>query len=889
MEMGKSLWTRPLSGAGACLLSAAPPLVMVLATTLIGAWMFVGIGGPPFIQRTLALPWFSFGPAIMIARGQGFQEVALAECPEVSAFLNQETASLDVARLPDLLPTQALHFHHGQHLYLLYTIGLAWRWFGISWLTLKVLLLAFYTMLFPIAYGLFRLGMNRVLSAAGAMLFLMTPFMFDMVLEPRDFLKAPFILAMMLLIGHVVRKSVKFRALLGLAAALGLVVGVGLGFRHDIRICLIPCIFALACCPRGDKRRPHLQRVAGVVVFLVSYMVFSWPVRNAYIESGTPSHDVVMGLATRLEDRLGLERASYERQYHFRDCLAWATVNAYARRALDQEQPLHDDTPEQEQAGRQLVIDVVKTFPADMLLRAYATVLWVLSGAFWPYPDLAPPPHACLQRYGVLCAVAALLILSAQSTRLAGTVLVLSLYFFGYICIQFQYRHAFHLAFVLLWIVGFLIHQALRVLSYTLRGGGGGGAVALLWPPSRWWRAPALRRMLFFAVAATAAILAPLWAARAYQTRTVSRLADKYAAAALRALEVEARPKDDAVLFHLREPLESQFCRPESHDRRYRDDQLAVELQASLERREVQIVYAASDGLPDSLSWTLTIEPTGAEGTARLFFPVYDTPRNSGARWSRFVGVALPRAHENEFRGLYKVTHEEQFPRALIFTLPADRRMLRPYQTLTWGHERLTRYNMLPLRVEEFPFYRAFEAANLRAAGRYPLSKQLYRDGLTSWPTNLTWLVGLGETLAAEGDWEGAATVFRSGIDSDPAYYVPYRHLYELLLRHCSAENRLAEWREVLGDYSAFGPAHRYLALTLDEAGDTTAAVDALRKAVELDPCDGEAFAILGALLRKAGRTEEAMAAYHAALELRPRDLAIRQRLDELLAERRAG
>src|SRR2546427_4547732 len=93
---------------------------------------------------------------------------------------------------------------------------------------------------------MFRLATNRLNAAAGVLILTVSPIQLRFLPQLRDYAKAPFILTLILILGLLVVRPFTRRSLLTLATAYGAVMGVGLGFRNDLLINVLPFIATVA-------------------------------------------------------------------------------------------------------------------------------------------------------------------------------------------------------------------------------------------------------------------------------------------------------------------------------------------------------------------------------------------------------------------------------------------------------------------------------------------------------------------------------------------------------------------------------------------------------------------------------------------------------------------
>ena len=220
--------------------------------------------------------------SVMIATGRGFVEplegddaqARYPEAPELTRFLRRETMHLSPNQIPgDFRTHQPSGNWAYRHRYLFCTIGVLWRVFGISWHVVTAFRIVLYCAMIGAIFGLMRLGMGRFWSAAGTFFLAVIPFILSESHNVRDFGKGPFILIAILAIGYLIKHPVRRAVFFGLATLLGLVIGVGVGFRADVLVCLPPALFALACCRRARAGSAVGERLAALGLLSVSFLV----------------------------------------------------------------------------------------------------------------------------------------------------------------------------------------------------------------------------------------------------------------------------------------------------------------------------------------------------------------------------------------------------------------------------------------------------------------------------------------------------------------------------------------------------------------------------------------------------------------------------------------
>src|SRR5262249_14961939 len=130
------------------------------------------------------------------------------------------------------------------------------------------------------------------------------------------------------------------------------------------------------------RGRQHVPLKSGAAAaYLAAFIVALSPMLSIYKTGGGNSsqHLIVLGLGEPFTEALGIDTGSlYEWSYDYRDEFAHAMIGGYADRRLGQHKYLEMYGAEYDRAGSQYLADLAETFPADMLLRVYASSLRIL-------------------------------------------------------------------------------------------------------------------------------------------------------------------------------------------------------------------------------------------------------------------------------------------------------------------------------------------------------------------------------------------------------------------------------------------------------------------------------------------------------------------------------
>lgn len=618
-------------------------------------------------------------PAVMLATGHGFINPPVDEVPGLREFLHDTSgkAAFVPSGVLHEFSTATLDTYQRYHRYLVFAMGCVWRVLGVSWDSARFLAIAIYLASVAGVYGCLRLGMNAWWSLLGALLFAWSPLALDNLYNIRDFSKVPFLIAAIGIAGWLIRGPGRPQSYWIAAALLGLILGVGTGFRRDVMTAIPPVLLAiLLTAPAGPWRRWSV-RAGGAAVFSLMFLAVSSPVLFAFYERGSAVyHDILMGMAANLDPELALRHADYQRIPIKHDFYVNVAANAHARAARPGEGVDYDNlfgNPPLSRT-RMYLQHWVTTYPADMALRGVAALLAISRGIspgnhVWPGPLTSHLSFA-----GPWYALAALYLaartLGIGRASLAAFVLA---YFCAITCLQFEARHALHLG--MLPIAGMLLTwRWLMRAALNARASGSR-------PPA----GERPRAALGFAAAVLAAPLLVWVIALPWQLHQVRALESRLGKATLHSIPVQVvahenwiwRLPADAIAPAIPDPTEDiTFARP---------NYLMIEVAAGAGPVPVALRFDASSGFED-YSMILSID-TGAHAQEEPLRYYFNAPECVGdLLFARFVGVGLPPAQAGLFGGLYRVDFEGRFdspPNALL----NGGEMRRRIQTLAPGFQ----------------------------------------------------------------------------------------------------------------------------------------------------------------------------------------------------------
>ena len=688
--------------------------------TVVGALYYLSFIKLEDRSRTpMRPPIVQIDTAVMVACGKGFARQP-GPPPSLTRFIQMRVDSFDCADLPANRPPGKASGMAHKHRYSLYTIGLSWLVSGrVSWSGLAPLFGVFFGMVVALVYGLFRLGMGRVLATIGCVILTLSPFHLVHLPLFRDYSKAPFILALILIIGWIGTRRISNTALLVLSAVAGTMLGIGFGFRADMPIVMPPFFITLLFFVPGWTWARIRLKIVALLLFMGCFLLAGWPMVQRRAANNRLVHAALIGATEDRVSRIGLTSPLYSLggDGPQKDRYIDTTVKANARRNHGPQPAIH-----YKQMSSEYYKAIIKHFPADMLLLGYASTLKILNLPFMnptEYSSLPntgiylPDQHApagvdnsairafyyrwtgmltTLSGLSPLLVLITFLLVFARGSRPAALLLLCLLYFGSYPSIQFETRHVFHLEFISLWMLGFIVQQAARQIRLLAPYGQRRTWRERLSLPKAWWR-PALRRVVAPALGLVLILLGPLYILRMVQKWHMNDVLQAYADANIAPLRVNTvsvnshaslvAPPDSALQTTVGDPLHTEYLMAEFSTRRC--DYSSVDF---VVRYREPVAYLAGRpayrfGLPLwdlSQRWTVHLSEE-AQQTSRVFFPVYQMP----SLGVEFGGLEMPSAQVDCLKGLYRIQDLDQLPlpTGFIINLPPDWKERPHYKVLT--------------------------------------------------------------------------------------------------------------------------------------------------------------------------------------------------------------
>ena len=659
---------------------AALLLVLTVSMAVASTYLSAHAQRSPYLLKY-------YGTAVMVAKGHGFVQPLPEASTPLSAFLENKRTAVKPEEIPDDIKTTSPSQFEFIHRHAMNVLGWWWRFFGISWAALDGLLALMFGITCACAYGVLRLGMGRLLALALVTAFLFSPAMLYILPQFRDFSKAPFIVAMILLTGLPIRYRLPWPHWLLSALGLGLTLGVGLGFRQDLLVVLpIACIATLFFWA-GPWRETLLLRLASVALLLAAFWLAGASILGAARNGANSSHNVVLGFATVYEEAMDLE-APYQTGHLYRDAFAHTSISAYNLFHSPGEKGAAYWSGEYEPAGRHYLWAIARTFPYDLLRRALRAeeiilgdspfTLDLFERAFYPQPEYLEEVQnermawfGRLRHAGLALAIVTYFVLAAVRLRWALSVAFIVSALTGYTSLQFHVRHYFPYELFFFFALGFLLHALYVAATLHWRPG---LAEHLFGPkprihPTHW---PALKRMAWAARIAVVTLAVPLLAAAYVQHAQVGRLYESYAHAARTPLEMDAASSPKGPLLK-----PANFLPPESasaRDKAFRVQPgvLAVQVRTGAAPYRLEFVYDADSALND-FGQFVTVPATPKIEDWWVYVPIYQTTDSYfGGGQRRFAGIRAHGAPNGAVRKVYALDNPAELPLLLTLAAPGD-------------------------------------------------------------------------------------------------------------------------------------------------------------------------------------------------------------------------
>lgn len=609
-------------------------VVLTAAAIVVGRGYVNGLVGsgfqPQFYQN-------EFGPAVMLACGHGYRNPSTERIPALQAFLATRTGRMSCADLPPAIETAPLTGPQATWKYLLGAAAAVW-WAGgdISWAALQRLSGIMLALTVVASYAAFRLASGPGLSAFAAMLVMTSPVHLRHLPHLRDYSKAPFMIAIGVILAVLVTKRMAMRPLILWSLGFGVMLGIGTGFRNDLLIVAPAFVVAGVFGAMRSDSRKGVRTIAALAAAGFGFFAAASPVLGAYSQGGGASmpHVALLGLAGQFDQALRVEPSPvYALGHSYSDSVVAAIVSDTAVRRQGHNTPIATYDAAYDRASNLLARTVFEFMPADLWLRGLSSMLMVVQLPSSSSEDVEGPPglsgtpqrlfewraRQVRGRQTVILTLVGLAFL-AGAVMSPGPTLVLFLltaYMAAYPALQFHDRHFFHLNVISLAAIAYLGSTMWRLAS----------VLASARRPQL-DRAALLRtagRATAVAALAAAVLILPLLVLRAYQHRQLVPLIAAYESAPRERL---ATTEHDGEAGEVVVELGSlpAAARAAEHLHTVQSELIVAEFSASrcgAHEIAIGIGYDSSSGVSEFDRQRIVRRPLAAPDSIQVFFPAY--------------------------------------------------------------------------------------------------------------------------------------------------------------------------------------------------------------------------------------------------------------------------
>lgn len=698
-------------------------------------------------------------PSIMFACEKGFINVNPLEIPHLRAFLDFNEQTFASENIPQQFRKIDWDTYQQYHRYLLYSVGWVWWLFGVSWDVLRWFLVCLFILTVLIVYAIARVYLPAIFALVVGFFFSISQIPVIILPILRDFARAPFILAVLLILFCLVEtKRTTFRFIV-LCFLSGLTCGIGIGFRRDLLMFLLLSVFILLLLPKTENVPKIHIRFAGILIVLITFLIVSYPILQSFHKFGTLGwHDTLMGFGTDHDDLAGLKRTNYERISKYDDLLvsAMADVYSFYHKDINDYELYINKNPELQKWN--LFLAYLYWFPADILTRIYSAIARTLDRIMTIGLPINP--------YRALLSFAILILFIAVDLRKGLCFALILLYTMTIQTLQFNFRHNFYLTFI-----PYLLYSLL--LYWMLTG------IYNLWKNRKNKLKDNIEKLQFicfrFVIISFTVVffsIGILIVARQIQSYQVSQIYKSYHDAELIPLSFESIKTQDGTLYHIEKPLSLLF--PEMYRVRpsFSINILVLDFYINKFPASFETIY---DGIND-FSKNLTIihnqtDESSAPTWVRYFLPVYENMVDPKTNWNRFVGIKINEPDKLELRSAFKVCDVEKIPLYINYYFTKDE-LPELFQKIAPYSKNLINPCWKPYAVPQSKLVIS-EATKTFQSGDIKKASEMLKEAMEQEPFLMMYGLTLCELYEQLGDIEQTKSLYIQLISKYPHDLIP--------------------------------------------------------------------------------------------------------------------
>lgn len=398
------------------------------ATTRIIRWGQIEIKTP---YNKMLYYQNRFAAAVGEACGYGFKPYAIESAKD---FLNQKEGELDCNNFKEI---KGIFTPIGR--YLVYSVGLWWKIFGVSWKSASNYFLTIYGLTLIFLFCIYRFVSNNLLAAI-ATLITGNVYLHQLLIGPRDFLTAFFFCGVVLLSLIIICRKCSRKKLFLIAFFGGFFCGIGIGFKSDVTALIVLFIFSI-CFSNiiSDSIRERLRCIfCAIMVFLATVYCAVLPLVNA----NTTYAVIIEGLSLSFTNDLGLTTHHlYSLIPFYNDYYTLDIVNKYATTLL------HKATIKDMHGNKlyylyskKYYFQYLSVFTADFFVRLISSSRLLLSGTISYFGSYQG------SLYCIFISLIGFFFLLARNIRVGLVAFLVTIGACSYCVLQFHIRHNFYLS-----------------------------------------------------------------------------------------------------------------------------------------------------------------------------------------------------------------------------------------------------------------------------------------------------------------------------------------------------------------------------------------------------------------------------------------------------------
>lgn len=445
------------------MLSLASPKKTIFAyVLLISAASFLSYQKIAIEKQQGSFYQTEFAPAALWALGHGYnQPKSWDEMPDLSQFLSGKLKTFPAKNINKIIFSvkPPNRFQEASY-YLMLSAGLCWKLLGFSWENLWPVYVALYTISAVAVFHIFRAFLPYNFSLVAALLFIFSPLQLEMLPHLRDYSKAPFLLSSIAIIFSLILNKYNSKKYLLISAFLGLVVGVGCGFRMDLIIIIPLYIFVILFCLPFSLFEKTALKIGIIFLFLSSTCLFGFPLLSALSKGGNTFHVIILGLTEPFSIFLGAQN-NFSFGKFYNDSYLLNLINFYQKTNYETLEILSLATKKYEALCFQYYLEICKTAPFEIFIKRPMAVM----------VNLIKMEIPIIKHQIILNTLAFLIILFLfvfyKKKKSLIILIAISYYFFYINSLQFNQRHFFYLQFALVGSIFYSPFAIIQILKQS--------------------------------------------------------------------------------------------------------------------------------------------------------------------------------------------------------------------------------------------------------------------------------------------------------------------------------------------------------------------------------------------------------------------------------------